>query len=233
MENKKQENNKLVTNAQIRDYYLTKRNNCLATKCYDIFTPSKYDGYELMFTEFLNPFEFSKQDDLSFYKVLSAWRSKLPVRIYDKNGKYFDFSLDYDFRLENLDFLNDVEDLNIFHPSKNEGQEKNQKWHLYVAVLAYQAVCGYKQSLDEPWMWNNLDAYWNLPFPKPMPQFSSPVLQTWLVDNAESKHGGKNTQNLRCAFQEYKNGTIDKVSLKNSIKNEWKALSTTWNMPHD
>lgn len=148
----KEVNNGIVVDMEfinsIAHYYRYKyRDELTLQACEGIeFDPSK-DNYMGVYNDFckLNRNENDStvhKDNKSLYLVLKAWinhevKTNIEVQCFYPEDNYEIKSVD---QLSNLDFLKDI-GIFILYPNLNKGGWKNQKWHLFVSVLAYWVVC--------------------------------------------------------------------------------------------
>lgn len=155
------------------------------------------DEYLKMYKQFVdNDFKGNK-DNESFYKALIAWKigkidSSHPIPIYSKED--FNSPLGIISEISQLSLLDKFHDLdiNILQPDQNIGGPANQKWHLFIAVFAYNLICGVNP--NGKWNLQAPDEYWGQPFLKYWKKtnwqdYPSRFLKLWVVDNLTSDEG--------------------------------------------
>lgn len=163
-----------MLNKDVLKYYIDKNQSKFTEKYMNKWFEPKSNPYVELMDDFSYCYEKNfycnkHLDNESLHKVLKAWKNneiEEEITIYDKNGEVIR-TINNKEQLKAFDYLNDIDkDINILNPYLSNNDPSHQKWHLYVAVLAYSIMLN-----GEEWL--------NKKFRK----YTCKALRVWMIEN--------------------------------------------------
>lgn len=234
------------TNQQVFDYYADKNVNQRTQEFAEL---DGLDENENEYVQVYNDFKknnyhrIANEENKSLNEILTHWKNRLPVThpiyIYEKGDskskreKYRKETqvIDLNEIDRKLNMIIKVDDIHILHPEKDGSVEIVQKWHLFVCVLIYGAVCGYYPNKSvSPWMWDKPNNYWG----RSVININSYLLRLWMLENSDDICNGLYKNQIEKVFTRTNNlepGTRI-AEIKNAINANFLLLTENWPEPH-